>query len=145
MSCICHHTHTHLAIHTHTRTSVMKTFIFYGEAGLNCFAGKGGCSLWVADSSADLSGLLFRLPVCLSLSVALSVSLSGGIGLYRSDSGGSCQLVSLNRHQNHLPNHLSVVSQARTQSSSLAPPSCELFTAYQHRHRQHATRLFALM
>lgn len=33
------------------------------------------CSLWVADSSADLSGSVFRLPVCLSVSLSV-----GGLG-----------------------------------------------------------------
>lgn len=54
--------------HARTYTSVMKTFTFYGEAGLNGLGtlavGKGSPP-WVANSSVDLSGSVWLcLPVC---------------------------------------------------------------------------------
>lgn len=133
MSCICRYSHTPHT-HRHTRTSVMKTFTFYGEAGLNCLGRDRG-----------QNQLECRL-VWLSLAQSACLEIGGGIGLYRSDSGVSCQLVSLNRHQNHLANHLSVVGLLFPSPPQHNPPSSSSsssfsfclsllpFTAYQHRH-----------
>lgn len=111
---MCHHTHTP----THTRTYLYNENIYFLWGGwselLGCGKGVGG----VLSLGSRLECRLVWLGIpSASLSVCLSVC--GGIGLYRSDSGGSCQLVSLNRHQNHLPNHLSVVSRLPLCSTSM--------------------------